>query len=135
MPGRHLPPDHAAGDEATLGGYRAVHGRPPAFDGPDGLPYSVDVATDATGDPDRPFGAYLLFLRWRRMGTPGVDAHIESRFLAFAESAERAERVLGDMSLFEVKALLDELVRATGASDARDGRRWWDAMRDPSDTE
>jgi hypothetical protein len=130
MPGRYLPPDHDAGDEATLGGYRAVHGRPPAFDGPDGMPYSVDVASDATGDADRPFGAFLLFLRWRRMGAPGVDAHIESKFIAYAETAEQAERALADMPLTEVKLLLDELVRATGAIEAQRGRRWWDVMRD-----
>lgn len=134
MAGRHLPPDHEAGDEATLGGYRAVHGRPPAFDGPDGMPYSVDVATDATGDPNRPFGAFLLFLRWRRMGTPGVDAHLESAFIAYAGTAELAERELASMPLAEVKALLDDLVRSTGGIEAQ-GRRWWDVMRDETDGE
>ena len=71
MPGRHLPPDHSRGDERTLGGYAAVHARPPAFEGRDGMSYSVEVLTDATGEAARPYGAYLLFLRWRRIGAPG----------------------------------------------------------------
>ena len=37
-------------DEGTLGGYRATHGRSPAFEGSDGLPYTVAVETDAAED-------------------------------------------------------------------------------------
>ena len=127
MPGRHLPPNPDAGDESTLAGYAAVHGRPAAFDGPDGAPYSVDIATAETGDRDRPIGAFLLFLRWRRMGAPGVEAHIESEFLAYDATAEGARRAVGNLSLHDVKALLDRLVRDRGEAPRR---AWWDAMRE-----
>jgi hypothetical protein len=126
MSGLHLPPDPTAGDEATLGGYAAVHGRPAAFEGPDGLSYSVEPCADATGDPARPWGAYLLFLRWRRVGEPGVDAHLESDFVAFAGDEAAARARLAAMPLALVKATLDTLLRK------RDGgvpaRKWWDVM-------
>jgi hypothetical protein len=125
--GRHLPPDHSAGDESTLGGYMAVHARPAAFDGPDGLPYSVDIMVDETGDRSQPFGAYLLFLRWRRMGEPGIDAHLETSFLAYGTTAEVARTSIGAMPLHDVKAHLDALVTKEGGDT---GRKWWDAMRD-----
>ena len=67
MPGQHLPADHGRGDANTIGGYAAVHGRPAAFEGTDGLSYSVEIVTSATGDPERPWGAYLLFVRWSRI--------------------------------------------------------------------
>lgn len=127
VPGRHLPPNHDAGDESTLGGYMAVHARPAAFDGPDGMPYSVDILTDSTGETDRPFGAYLFFLKWRRLGEAGVDAHLETEFLAFGDTADEAKAKLGAMSLHDVKAHLDALVgTARGSTD----RTWFDAMRD-----
>ena len=37
MPGKHLPPDHDLGDANTIGGYMAVHARPAAFEGRDGM--------------------------------------------------------------------------------------------------
>ena len=77
-PGRHLPPDYSKGDESTLGGYMAVHARPAAFEGSDGFSYSVDIMADETGERDRPWGAYLLFVRWRRIGEQGVSGHLES---------------------------------------------------------
>jgi hypothetical protein len=132
MPGRHLPPDHAAGDERTLGGYMAVHGRPAAFEGADGWSYSVDVATDDTPDePSGPVGAYLLFLRWRRVGEPGVEGHLETRFVAHAATEAEARAAVGRMTLHAVKAELDALLegRATSASPAQPARPWWDAMR------
>lgn len=126
MPGRHLPPNPDAGDESTLGGYMAVHARPAAFDGPDGLPYSVAIMVDETGDPARPFGAYLLFLQWRRIGEPGIDSHVESEYLAYGDTPDVARDQLRALSLHAVKQHLDELVNARG----RHARKWWDAMRD-----
>ena len=72
MSGRFLPPDHSRGDANTIGGYAAVHARPAAFEGSDGMSYSVEIAVDDTGTADQPFGAYLLFLRWRRIGAQGI---------------------------------------------------------------
>ncbi|HJU66261.1 MAG TPA: hypothetical protein VJ596_11315, partial [Gemmatimonadaceae bacterium] len=85
--GRFLPPDHSKGDEKTIGGYMAVHARPAAFEGSDGLSYSVEIETDETGDPVNAHGAYLLFVRWGR-GDPKVSGHLETDFLARAPTAE-----------------------------------------------
>jgi hypothetical protein len=128
MAGRHLQPDPDAGDVNTIGGYVAVHARPAAFEGSDGMSYSVSIEADATGDADRPFGAYFLFLRWRRMGAQGVEGHLESPFLAYASTADEAKRALGAWSLNEVKATLDALVRE--AASGTTVRRWWDVMRE-----
>ena len=128
MPGRHLPPDHSQGDERTLGGYMAVHARPAAFEGADGMSYSVEILTDATGDPARPYGAYLLFLRWRRIGASGVEGDLESDFLRFGDSEAAARAAVGALSLWEVKAVLDALVRRDYGREPQ--RRWWDVMRE-----
>lgn len=134
MPGRHLPPDHAQGDERTLGGYMAVHARPAAFEGTDGLSYSVEVLADTTGDAARPWGAYLLFLRWQRIGERTVEGHLESAFLVHGATEAAARDAAGRLTLWEVKAVLDELVRAErGEPDAADGRPWYEVMRDEDD--
>jgi hypothetical protein len=127
--GRHLPPDRNAGDESTLGGYMAVHARPAAFDGPDGMPYSVEIMVDKTDDPAQPFAAYLLFLQWRRMGQPGIDAHVETDYVARDATEDGARNAAGGMSLHDVKAALDALVNARAGND----RKWWDAMTDEED--
>lgn len=128
MSGRFLPPDHSRGDANTIGGYAAVHARPAAFEGVDGMSYSVEIVVDETGIPDRPFGAYLLFLRWRRMGTQGIEGHLETDYLAYGDAEETARDAVGRMTLDAVKRVLDDLVREQLAN--RPARRWWDAMRD-----
>ena len=124
--GRFLPPDHSKGDETTLGGYRAVHDRPAAFEGSDGVSYSVSIEADETGEAARPWGAYLLFVRWGR-GDPRVTGHLETGFLAWGESEDAAKRVVGAMPLDEVKRVLDAVIRAAAQPP---GRPWWEAMRD-----
>lgn len=128
MPGRHLPPDHSQGDERTLGGYMAVHARPAAFEGPDGMSYSVEILADTTGESERPWGAYLLFLRWRRVGASGVEGHLESDFLTYGATEAEARAAIGALSLWEVKRVLDELVRSVGGGKSE--RPWWEVMRD-----
>jgi hypothetical protein len=131
MSGRWLQPDHTQGDANTIGGYMRVHGRPAAFEGPDGLSYSVALEADATGDAARPFGAYFLFLRWRRVGAQGVDGHLETGYLAHGGSAEEALAALGAWPLGDVRAALDACVaELTGGTEGTGGRRWWDVMRD-----
>lgn len=125
--GRFIPPDHSRGDETTVGGYALVHGRAAALEGPDGLSYSLEVLTDETGDAVRPYGAYVVFLKWRRVGEPGVAGHLETGFLAYADSAQEALNLAGDTPLVECQRLLDGLVIAR---DGDSGRRWFDAMRD-----
>lgn len=127
MHGRHLPPDHSKGDANTLGGYMAVHDRPAAFGGADGFSYSAEILSDETGDSARPFGAYLLFVRWARIGAASPAGHLESEFVAYGVTPDEAVGAAGALSLSAVKELLDDLVaRSTGGAPSR---RWWDAMR------
>jgi hypothetical protein len=128
MPGQHLPADHSRGDANTIGGYAAVHARPAAFEGSDGLSYSVEIATSPTGNSERPWGAYLLFVRWSRIGATSPQGHLESDFLAESDTEEDARAVVGALSLAQVRGVLHELIaaRAGGAPT----RRWWDVMRD-----
>ena len=128
MSGRFLPPDHSRGDANTIGGYAAVHARPAAFEGSDGMSYSVEIVVDETGDADRPFGAYFMFLRWRRIGSQGIEGHLETEYLAHGATEEEAQTAIGTMTLNDVKAILERLIREQAAN--RPSRRWWDAMRD-----
>jgi hypothetical protein len=128
MPGQHLPADHSRGDANTIGGYAAVHGRPAAFEGSDGLSYSVEIATAPTGDHERPWGAYLLFVQWSRIGTTSPIGHLESDFLAESDSEADARAVVGALSLAQVRGVLHDLIAARGGGAPT--RRWWDAMRD-----
>ena len=122
--GRFLPGDHSKGDPNTIGGYMAVHDRPAAFEGSDGASYSVEIVTDVTDDKTRPFGAYLLFVRWRE-GDPVASGHLETDFLAFANTEDEARRIVGAMLLNDVKDALDQLIKSR-----RDALKpWWDAMR------
>ena len=104
----------------------AVHDRPAAFEGTDGFSYSVEILADATRDPSAPYGAYLLFIQWARVGAATPQGHLESDFLSRAESADEARAQLGAMPLLEVKRVLDELIAARNGPSSR---RWWDAMR------
>ena len=124
--GRFLPPDHSKGDEKTIGGYMAVHARPAAFEGADGMSYSVEIETDETGDPAQPYGAYLLFVRWSR-GDPRVSGHLETDFLALAPSEQEARARVGALSLEEVKRVLDRLIREHAPPPSRP---WWEVMRE-----
>ena len=130
MSGQWLQPDHTLGDANTIGGYMKAHARPAAFEGSDGLSYSVAIEVDATDDAARPFGAYLLFLRWRRVGQQGVDGHLESDYLTWGATPEAAIESLGTWSLADVRAQLEQQIAAL-SGDAS-GRRWWDAMKDES---
>ena len=128
MPGQHLPADHSRGDANTIGGYAAAHGRPAAFEGSDGLSYSVEILGSPTGDPEKPWGAYLLFVEWARIGGASPTGHLETEFLAEADTESDARAVVGALSLGQVRAALHALImeRAGGAP----GRRWWDAMNE-----
>jgi hypothetical protein len=122
--GRFLPPDHSKGDPNTIGGYMAVHDRPAAFEGSDGLSYSVEIVTDTSGERQRPFAAYLLFVRWGH-GDPVASGHLETEYLAFATTEEEARKMVGAIPLNEVKAKLDGLIKARRS----ELLPWWDSMR------
>lgn len=133
MPGQHLPADHSRGDANTIGGYAAVHGRPAAFEGSDGLSYSVEIATAPTGAAERPWGAYLLFVQWSRIGATSPIGHLESDFLAESDSEADARGVVAGLSLSQVRGVLYTLIaERAGETPAH---RWWDAMRDEHDAE
>jgi hypothetical protein len=108
---RFLPADHSKGDERTIGGYAAVHARPAAFEGRDGLSYSVEILADRVDAPQGAFGAFFLFVRWKRFGEQGAEGHLESEFLAHGPDALTAKSNLGAMPVEEVQRVLDALIR------------------------
>lgn len=97
-------------DDTTLGGYLAVHGRAAAFQGVDGEPYTVAVETDRGEDPDAPWTAYLVFVRWAQTGT-AVMGHLETGDLVAAATEEEARARLDALPLPEVRVILDETIR------------------------
>lgn len=101
--------DAAEAPDLTLGGYLAEHDRPPAFEGSDGQPYTVAVEVEETGDPARPYVAFLIFLRWAATGA-GIMEHLESDDVASGATPTDAEHAALDLSLFEVKAILDQAI-------------------------
>jgi len=125
--GQFLPADHSKGDANTVGGYTAVHSRPPAFEGKDGASYSAEIMTDETGEPDRPWAAYLFFVRYGH-GDPVASGHVETDYLRFATTEESARALVGSMQLNEA---LDELNKAIAAKSS-DPRPWYEAMKDDS---
>ncbi|MCE9601378.1 MAG: hypothetical protein K8S21_04075 [Gemmatimonadetes bacterium] len=107
---RFLPADHSKGDERTIGGYAAVHARPAAFEGRDGYSYSVEILADESDDAAGPFGAFFLFVQWKRFGEQAVEGHLESPFLAHGSDAAAAMAALGTMTVEEVQRHLDTLI-------------------------
>lgn len=113
---RFLPADHTKGDERTIGGYAAVHARPAAFEGRDGLSYSVEILSDRIDGPHGAFGAFFLFMQWKRFGEQGVEGHLESDFLAYGPDSPTAKANLGALPVEEVQRILDALIRAREGS-------------------
>jgi hypothetical protein len=103
-------PDAEQVDESTLGGYIAVHARPPAFGGADGNSYTVEMLTDTTDEPADPVGGYLLFVSWGTTDAPTIRGHVESEFLVRGRSEAEVRAALGRLSLFDVKRTLDRLL-------------------------
>jgi hypothetical protein len=97
------------GADVTLGGYIELHNRVPAFEGHDEMPYTVDVDVEATGDPERPFAAFLMFIRWAATGA-GIMDHVESGDVAYGVDEESARQAAYELSLYEVRAELDAAI-------------------------
>ena len=128
---RFRPADHSKGDESTIGGYAAVHDRPAAFEGNDGFSYSVELMAEETPDQRTPWAAFILFVKWARLGAQTPEGHLESDYLATGETERDALDNLGRTPLADVKTLLDDLIaRQRGGAPQR---RWWDAMNDEND--
>jgi hypothetical protein len=96
-------------DDATLGGYQRVYGRAAAFEGCDGEPYTVGVEAEETGDPARPWAAYLVFIRWAPSGT-AIMGHLETDDLAHGATEAEARGVLEALPLRDARAVLDETI-------------------------
>jgi hypothetical protein len=95
--------------EFTLGGYMQKHERAAAFGGSDGAAYSVAIYVEDEPDTRGLYGAALLFVRW----SPGGDrpiGHLESETLAWGKTPDEAEARLQSLSLYDVKAALDEAI-------------------------
>ena len=97
--------------ELTLGGYMAKHDRAAAFGGSDGQPYSVAVYVEDEPDGRGRYGASLLFVRWSPAGDRPVG-HLETSPLAWGRTAAEAEERIKVLSLYDVKAALDEAIAA-----------------------
>jgi hypothetical protein len=97
-------------DDSTLAGYFGVHDRPPAYDGPDGHPYTVSLEVEKTSNLRAPFAGYLVFPRWAETGV-GIVGHVETPTLVEAASSDEALAGLGALTLLEVQGLLVEAIR------------------------
>jgi hypothetical protein len=95
--------------EFTLGGYMKKHDRAAAFGGSDGRAYSVAVYIEDEPDLRGLYGAALLFVRWSPAGDR-PDGHLETEPLAWGRSAEEASERLEALSLYDVKAALEEAI-------------------------
>jgi hypothetical protein len=109
----------------------AVHDRPAAFEGADGFSYSVEIVADANAERGR-WGAYFLFVKWRRLGAQTPEGHLESNYVAYSESESAAIQEAARFPLQDVRALLDTAIASREGATPR--RRWWDAMNDASDS-
>lgn len=95
--------------EVTLGGYIARHDRAPAFSGIDGRAYSVALWVADKRDERGRLGGALLFIRWNPSGTE-PDGHLETDWIVRGGDEADVRARLGALSLYDVKALLDERV-------------------------
>jgi hypothetical protein len=95
--------------EFTLGGYMRKHDRAAAFGGSDGQAYSVAIYVEEEPDLRGLYGAALLFVRWSPSGDRPVG-HLESETLAWGRTPEEAGSRLEGLSLYDVKAALDDAI-------------------------
>ena len=94
----------------TLGGYMEQHERAAAFGGCDGHAYSCALYLEDEPDAAGRLGGALLFVRWDEAGAAPAG-HVETPTLAYGRTKEELEGRLGALSLFDVKAALDEAIR------------------------
>lgn len=95
--------------ELTLGGYMEKHDRAAAFTGRDGQAYSVGLFVEEHPDAQGRFAGSLVFVRW----SPGGDrpvGHVDSEVLAWGRSLSETEERLKVLSLYDVKAALDQAI-------------------------
>jgi hypothetical protein len=85
------------------------HDRAAAFGGSDGQAYSVAIYVEDEPDLRGLYGAALLFVRWSSAGDRPIG-HLESETLAWGKTPAEAETRLSALSLYDVKAALDEAI-------------------------
>ena len=95
--------------EFTLGGYMQKHERAAAFGGSDGQAYSVAIYVDEEPNVRGVYGAALLFVRWSPSGERPVG-HVETEPLAWGKTPAEAQTRLESLSLYDVKAALDDAI-------------------------
>ena len=95
--------------DRTFAGYVETHDRVPAFEGSDGQPYTVDIDTEETGDPERPWAAFLVFVRWAATGA-GIMGHVTSEDVAYGREEYEAREAALELSLHELKTALDQAI-------------------------
>lgn len=103
-----------AGDEGpakdmTFAGYVETHDRVPAFEGADGQPYTVDIDTEETGNPERPWAGFLVFVRWAATGA-GIMGHVVSEDVVWGSTEYEARERALDLTLYELKSELDRAI-------------------------
>lgn len=86
-----------------------MHDRPPAYEGPDGHPYTVSLEVEKTSNLRAPYSGYLIFPRWAHTGV-GIVGHVETRTLCECVTEQESLLRLGELSLLEVQNLLFEAV-------------------------
>lgn len=95
--------------DLTFAGYVETHDRVPAFGGADGQPYTVDIDAERTADPDRPWAAFLVFVRWAATGA-GIMGHVLSDDIAWGETEDEARKAALDLTIYELKDALDRAI-------------------------
>lgn len=109
------PATPSGADDTTLGGYPAVHGRAPAFEGCDGEPYTAAVELDRSDDGGS-WGGYLVFVRWARTGS-AVMGHLETGDIVTAPSEAEARSAVEALPLARVKEILDATIERKRSED------------------
>ena len=123
LPGSEPNRDEVA--DHSLGGYFAVHDRPPAYEGTDGHPYTVSMEVQHTGNLRAPFSGYLVFPRWAQTGV-GIIGHVETETLVEARTSDEADEQLKALSLHRVQDLLEQAIgrqRGLRSDDNSDAQR------------
>lgn len=116
MEDRGADPGAEDAPDATLGGYIGEHDRPPGFEGSDGQPYTVSIEVESVENLLAPFVVYLVFPRWAETGL-GIVAHVETPVLYEGKSGDEVRGLAGDLSLHDVKRLLDEAIQDKNRQD------------------
>jgi hypothetical protein len=100
--------------DVTFLGYLETHDRVPAFEGADGQPYTVDIDAEETHDPERPWAAFLVFVRWAATGA-GIMGHVTSGDVAHGATEDDARTAALQLTLYQLKSELDHAIETRRA--------------------